>query len=250
MAKDIKFSIISAAIHSDRYLECYNSINYKNSIPFEMIFVGNSPPKEQMPINFQYIFTDVGVSQCFEIAARASSGEYILHTADDIVYCDGFLNRFNYYLSRLHMEKVLIGNRLQTNGIFYDKILTFNRGCPNSPVTSWIPAFKRSIWSDLGGIDRRFDYAFFDMDLILRFYEIGYSPFIMPDNWANEIRNEKVKSGLCRQTERSGRALLNKLWVNEGNMVVKNRREPVESFDNKDILTVDQNDFWLKRKRK
>jgi hypothetical protein len=241
--------VIAAAIRSNRYLECYNSINCRNSIPFEMIFAGNSPPKEKMPNNFQYIFTEVGIPQCYEIAARAASGEYILNTTDDVFYCDRFLNRFDYYLSKLHMEKVLVGNRYQTNGIFYDKILTLNKRSPNSPVLSLLPAFKRSIWHDLGGIDRRFNFALFDVDMVLRFYEIGYTPFVMPDNWANEIRIGELQSKMCSLTERSGRKLINNLWM-DGNMTVKNRREPVESFDNKDILTVDQNDFWLKRKRK
>jgi len=97
----------------------------------------------------------------------------------------------------------------------------------------------------IGGFDRRIPYSFTDIDLIMSFYERGYTPFIIPNNWGNEIRNENIKSGLCKKSTRMGRQMLKQFWM-DGNNILKKRKEPVESFVDKDILTVDQNDFFSK----
>ena len=158
---------------------------------------------------------------------------------DDLLFSENFLNRVNFYLSKLYMEKVLVGNRYQTNGIFYDKIMTYQRKISNSPIIASMPSFKREIWNKIGGIDRRFLWAFYDKDIILRFYELGYTPFISPDSWVNEIRDRTIRSFLCKKTERLGNKLNSKFWEKDG-LVVKKRLEPVISFDNKDILITDQ----------
>jgi len=240
--KDIKFSVIASAIHSDLYTQCYNSISAGSNISFEVIFAGNVLPKEKMPINFKYIYTEVNPLQCVEIAARASSGEYLIDIADDLLFSEGFLDRTNHYLSKLYMDDMIVGGRYQTNGVFWDNILTFDKKGVNSPVVPFLPALKRRVWEEVGGIDRRFSYALFDIDVLLRFYAKGYSPFIAPDNWGNEIRNRSVKSILCGGTDRLGRRLLNRFWVENG-LVIKNRKEAVESFDDKNILTVNQYEF-------
>jgi len=248
--KNIRFSLIAPAIRHNLYSRFSESINTKNKISFEIIFVGNSPPKDKMPSNFQYIYTNVGPSQCLEIAARAASGDYLICTIDDVIFPSGFLNKIDFYLSKLHMEKVLVGNRYQINGTFDDVELTFRRRCINSPVISFMPAFKKDIWEKLGGIDRRFPFAFYDLDIILRFYEIGYSPFVIPDNWANEIWGGKKKGRLNQRTSEVGAELLKRFWVEERQGIwktVRNRKEPVESFDDKNILTVNQNVFWGKK---
>jgi len=222
----------------------------KNKIPFEMIFVGNSPPPKKMPINFRYIYTNVGPSQCLEIAAQASSGEYLICTTDDLLLPSGFLNKIDFYLSKLHMEKVLVGNRYQINGVFRGGGYSFRKEYITSPVVPFMPAFKREVWEELGGIDKRFSFAYYDLDMMLRFYEIGYRPFIIPDNWGNEIWSKDIVSGLCRNTGRAGSKLLKRFWIKEyqgKRQVVRNRKEPVESFDDKNILTVNQNVFWGKK---
>ena len=241
---DIVFSLIAPAIRQDLYKTFYNSIK-KTNIKFEIIFVGYNPPTEEMPANFKYIYTKVNPAQCFEIAARNAVGEYLLCVADDLLFPDKFLDRIYFYLSRLYMDKALVGNRVQENGVFCDRRLTFNRNCVNSPVIPLMPAFKREVWLKLGGIDRRFSAALCDLDMIIRFYEAGYTPFVMFDNWVNEIRSDKIISSLYKKTNRLGRYLNDKFWVKYNEVdknwfVVKNRMEPVMSFSDIDILTVDQ----------
>ncbi len=237
--KNIKFSIIASAIREDRYKLIYDNLNYKNNISFEIVFVGDVPPKKEIAFNFRYIYTKVRPLQCLEIAARNAYGEYLLPIGDDFLFSKEFLNRIDFYLSKLYMEKVLVGNRYQTNGVFYDKIMTYQRKIPNSPIIAAMPAFKKDIWNKIGGIDKRFSWAFFDKDIILRFYELGYTPFISPDSWVNEIRNKTIKSFLCKKTERLGNKLNSQFWEKDG-LVIKKRKESVISFDDKNILIKNQ----------
>ncbi len=88
---------------------------------------------------------------------------------DDLLFSKKFLNKVNYYLSKLHMEKVLVGNRYQTNGVFYDNILVYNKNIFNSPIIAAMPAFKREIWNRRGGIDNRYLWSFYDKVIRLSF---------------------------------------------------------------------------------
>jgi hypothetical protein len=137
------------------------------------------------------------------------------------------------------MENTLIGTRYQTNGVFYDKILTYSGRIQNAPVLPSTCAFKREVWTELGGLDRRFPGAFCNADMILRFYERGYNLFIAPDCWLNEIRNNEVQSSWWKKTGKRGQMICNTFWVKDG-LVVRKRLKPVLSFDDENILTVDQ----------
>ena len=74
---------------------------------------------------------------------------------------------------------------------------------------------------------------------MMRFYEAGHNLFIIPDSWCNEFKDKKIFSGKFKANKHYGRKFCNRLWVEDGK-VVKNRLLPVESFDDKDILTKDQ----------
>jgi len=237
--EDIVFSVTASAVRSNLYKNFYESISTKNKVSFEMIFVGNNPPAEEMPSNFKYIYTKVNPVQCYEIAARNAVGKFLVPVTDDLLLSDEFLDRMYFYLSKLHMDGVLVGNRYQTNGVFYDNVLTLERKYLNSPVIPIVSAFNREVWMKLGGADRRFSYSFFDVDMVLRFYEIGYKPFVIPDNWVNEIIDDTINSSLCKKTYARGRMLTNKFWVKD-RIVLKNRLEPVMSFLDKNILIEDQ----------
>ena len=235
----IKFSIIAPAIRRNYYKTFYNSLNKDNNISFEIIFVGFSPPKKKMPSNFKYIYTKVNPAQCWEIAAREAEGEYLILATDDCLFSPKFLNRIDFYINRLWMERSLIGGRYQTNGIFYDNILIYSRKIKNSPLLLSFAVYKKEVWNKIGGIDRRFSGAFCNADIMLRFYEIGYVPFIAPDLWVNEIRNDSIKSSLWKRTGKQGRKMSDSFWIKD-NLIVKKRLKPVISFNDKDILIKDQ----------
>ena len=212
---NVKFSIIAPAIRENLYKRFYDSlagsrgVRDRSQTSFEIIFVGFSPPKEQMSSNFGYIYTKVNAVQCWEIAAREAQGEYLILAVDDCLFSRRFLDRIYYYLNRLYMENTLIGTRYQTNGVFYDKILTYSGRIQNAPVLPSTCAFKREVWTELGGLDRRFPGAFCNADMILRFYERGYNLFIAPDCWLNEIRNNEVQSSWWKKTGKRGQMICN-----------------------------------------
>lgn len=235
---DVKYSFVAAAIRSENYRRLYDSINDTN-IPFEIVLVGHEPPKEIMPVNFRYIYTEIrNTVQCLEISSRAAVGEYLLNTGDDYIYSDGFLDRIDYYERKLYMDKVLIQGRYQMSGTFIDGDLTFDVHFPKSPVVGSPSVFKREIWKELGGLDRRFKGAMCDVDMTMRFYEAGYSPFITPDCWGNELKGD-IAGDLWERTGIDGKIFCNSLWMKNGEVVTE-RQSSVVSFEDKDILIHDQ----------
>jgi len=241
------FSVTASAIRSDYYKLFYDSVCC-DEVPFEIIFVGNNPPKEEMPDNFIYIETDVKPSQCLEIAARRCRGEYILLSQDDMNFSPNFLVNSFYSLKKLDDKAILSYDYkiecYRKNGYCLDgRVL-------DSPYVSPLCFFKKELWHSLGGIDRRFNGSFADLDMMVRFYEVGMHLFFSPLGWVEE-RNLPLPGNKQRLLKRDGgnsggpaRVLLNSLWFIHENKVwstSKTRLSPVQPFDDKDILTVEQN---------
>ena len=83
---DIKFSFIMPSIRFENCLRLYHSLmnNSKYSkYSFEVIVVGPEKISIKLPFNFIYIYSEVKVTQCIEIAARRSNGEYIIGFRND-----------------------------------------------------------------------------------------------------------------------------------------------------------------------
>ena len=203
-------------------------------MPFEIVFVGPSPPTQKMPDNFRHIVSDATPCQCVEIAVMNAVGEYIVPLSDDVTLSDGYLNKFYNYIQRFDRDKVLISSRfwVERADKFGDDGLMFDGGMPTVPVMGVCPAFRRDLWIKLGGLDRRFHGTFCDMDMQMRFYEYGMQPFITPDCWINEIvqtsRAEKKKT-LFSLHGADARRLLNSLWIVDGT-ISPVRLSPVEPF--------------------
>lgn len=241
--ENIKFSIIAAAKRVYAYEDCCSNLVNQKGVPFEIIFVGPNPPKNKMPDNFKYICTHVKPSQCLEIAARNAVGEYLLVGGDDLVYPSNFFDRLNNYTLRLDTDRVLISFRFLCRDEIADSGMIYSLNIPTSPVVGIAPAFRREIWNELGGIDKRFFGSFADMDMQMRCYEYGMSPFITPDlviGEKNYYHLEKKKHSLLHRNGKAAVKLLNSFWVHEDETMSKERLSPVESFDDKDILTTDQ----------
>ena len=99
------FSIAFSAIRNNLYKRTYDSLSKDCNVPFEIVYAGYSPPTEKMPDNFRYIYTTVKPAQCVEIAARNSSGEFIILASDDISFSDGFLNKAHNWCNRIDSDK-------------------------------------------------------------------------------------------------------------------------------------------------
>jgi len=240
-----KYSFIAASIRNHFYRDYYDSINVNNNIPFEVIFVGPNPPAEKMPDNFIHIKTDVKPGQCFEIAARAATGDYLIWAADDLRYCDGFLNRLDDYNNRLDDDKIFITFRATLQGNYVDAGLVFDTQKPQSPMIGFGGLFRTDIFHELGGLDKRFFGSFADVDMQLRFMEQGRTIFFPPDCIFNELKPHKSEKRnktllLYRCNTNNARPMLNALWVRPDGDVSKTRLSEVEAYDDKDIMVKDQ----------
>jgi hypothetical protein len=229
-----------------------------SSVSFEMIFVGNKPPIEFVGEHFKYIYSTVKPAQCVEIGARESKGLYILPMADDVKYTYNFLDILYEEISNLDTDKYILsfmgfpagklGNMSEQikkyQGYPYDKYID------NSPNIPWSACYPRNLWYQLGGVDRRFIHPFYDVDLYMRLYEIGFTFKLAKDIYVREFyprfkpgrkAREKFKnSRMLNMYLIYSRTLLNSFWVNPDGTMSKKRLSPVESFDDKDIKTITQ----------
>ena len=241
-------SFTCAAIRDYRYRGCYDSLAKNSEVPFEVIFVGNKPPKETMPDNFKYIETNVKPAQCYEISVREATGDYVQLIADDEDFDDGYMNRLYKYTLLLDMDKVLISARLRLmvkppEFIMIDAGCVFDAMATNAPFCGFAPLFRRDLWNKLGGIDKRFNGSLTDLDMQMRFYEYGLNPFITPDCIASENNYYDIESRddslLVRTGDREGK-FLRSLWTREDGTISKTRLSSVQSFVDNNILIENQ----------
>jgi hypothetical protein len=229
------FSLFGPAIRPQYYEEYYNNVSVNNNIPFEIVFVGNVPPTKTMPDNFRYIYSEATPAQCWDIAARATKGDFIIVAADDVRYSRNFLNRIYYYTTIFDMDKTLIAFRLSFQhgsyftGITADEGGFFNFGKPFFPVIGLSGVFRKDLWVKIGGIDSRFYGGFADLDITFRYYyELGMRIFIIPDCLIIEVPIA-IKKGSNLLYRSNPQSLLDYLWMEDG-VFSRKRQSPVESF--------------------
>ena len=235
-----KYSFIAAAIREYHYEDLYNSIAQNNDVPFEVILVGDKSPTKPMPDNFHYIHTSVKPAQCLEIAARHAVGELMMTTGDDLRYPDGFLKKVEYYVNKIDLDKVFMTYRYSFNNVTNDAQLVFDIDIPNSPIVGFSGLFRKDLWHQFGGLDKRFVSCFGETDMMMRYFEYGLNVFIPPDCYPNEISQNKGELTSFARSGFSGRETLNSFWVKSDNTMSKTRLLPVESFIDEDILIKNQ----------
>ena len=243
--------MISAAYRNWMYKECYDSFVLDSQVPIEFIFVGPNPPTQKMPDNFEYIQTDVKPAQCLEIAARRAKGDYLIAGSDDERFNPNFLNRLYSYIQRMDMHRVFITFRYSVYSQPRDSQLAIHIDIPTSSFLGVSGCYRRDLWKQLGGIDRRWVGSYGDIDMQMRFYEYGMNPFLPPDCIIDEVMvNKKIdkKHSLYYRTSNSSRELFEKLWTNKDGSD-RRRSSLVESFDDKDILIKTQGEKSSRGKR-
>lgn len=225
-------SIISSAIHTKFWQEIYAQFNCNlNKIPFELVFVGHTAPFFPLPPNFIYIRSLEKPAQCFEIAARNARGEYLMFFQDDLIVPDRALNIICSYIPRMpETKKLVLTPRFSDtpNGEPRDNLLSFYPPYIKSPVIGVGTIFHRGLWNELGGIDRRFNLLFSDYDIMMRIYERGGIPFIVPDC----VLRERSHEGRDRLINRykPDRELLYSFWLKPDKTVSNARLLPVQPF--------------------
>jgi len=239
------FSIISSAIRTENYKRFYNSFSQNSKTPFEIIFVGSHPPTEFIGEHFNYIYSTVKPSQCVEIGARKSKGKYIISTNDDHVFSDNILDELYHEISTTDTDHYLVS--------FTERPSYRIGSTPKEPKIlktqnyhglefGECACFPRDIWMKLGGMDKKFIYSFYDIDLQFRCFEYGLHLKLLTHIYFREIlpATNESNNQLFQKYKKYHNSLLDFLWLGPNFKVRKKRLYPVESFDNYNILTISQ----------
>lgn len=192
MARSPIISLFGSTIRPELWMRIYNSLS-SNEIPFEMIFVGNNPPEFEMPENCHFIYSKTKPAQCFEIGARYSTGDLIMHFGDDCVFSPHALDKLYEEFIKMNDEKAMVSCRFVFEGEdLTDKhgyYWTDEKSSPRMPAGSLM---KKRVWEKIGGIDKRFIALYWDLDIAMRMYEIGGRLVFAKDAYVEELTGREV----------------------------------------------------------
>lgn len=233
-------SIVASAHRPQNWMDLYKSIG-DNHVEFELIFVGPNPPDYQLPKNFRFIQSPVKPTQCLEIAFRNASADLVMNIADDCAFkTPSPLDRLYKMYKSYDNDKIILSCRYMLNGQEQStSCMHFFTDDINSPVVPLSGLMSRSLFNDIGGIDRNFIGIMWDLDVAMRVYVLG-GEVVISDVFLDEDKGKSTAgSVLCGEFWRHDRGLLENLWVKNGK-VNFSRAKPVESFSDLNILRASQ----------
>jgi len=236
-------SIIAPAIRPQLWLEFYKMCCNGNIIPFEIVFVGPNLPSFKLPENFFFIHSNVKPPQCFEIACRNAKSEYVLIFTDDLIIPSGTIDLMYSYMIRMWNEKAIIGARFSDNPNpgtpDYDMFFDLNSVC--SAVVACAVLIKKSVWEEVGGVDRRFNRLWSDTDLQMRIIAAGGFSFVVPSE-KHIVRERRHDYPRLIQDPSKGkmedRSFIDSLWINPDGSPKSERLDPVQSYLDSEIPIV------------
>jgi hypothetical protein len=255
-----KVSFFASAIRTWLWPRLYASLE-GNSIPFEMIFVGDREPEWKLPGNVRFIYSPVKPAQCFEIAVRQTQADLIIPFGDDMLFSYKAVDLLYERFMTQDNDLLVLSPRYSCNGDLYDRSrVSFFSGNTRSPLLPICGLMKKQLWEKVGGVDRNFVALCWDMDVCMRVYEIGGTVERYDEVMVSEISTigGRDESFLYREVGLPfDRALLESLWVDETitseddqmrvyclhpkkGALMRKRMRPVEGFDEHDLLTVTQ----------
>jgi len=238
-------SAYMTSIRPYRWLDLHNMLS-KTKLKFELVIVGPIEPDFKLPKEIKYYKSNVKPQQCMHTSAMLSTGETLLQIVDDTEYED--------YAIEMMFYEVMIGENITATCKYYhcdcDHSKEQNiRGYPYDPYISdnlpLLPVcglFKRSLYHEMGGLDRRFRGVMGELDLYMRMRVAGYNTVFV-----NYICNENIKyqhdekTGLCLKYWTTDRPIFEKLWFNNKGIPWCARNDVLKRYEDKDLLTVEQN---------
>ena len=150
----------------------------------------------------------VGAARCWEVGARAATGDLLGLAADDCVYSPGFLDALVKEASKPHHPYDMFSARYHVSG-------TDNTGqqrmwsMPEMPLVPVGGFAFAGPYHRLGGIDRRFHGVFWDSDLYMHMYQLGGRTTLLADHVCDEQNHEHVLYGANHGADQ---AVLHELW--------------------------------------
>jgi len=257
------FGIFGAAIHPRLWMPLYKQLSLNNTTPFEIVFVGDVRPDFALPENFIYIYSEAKPVQCYEIARRNTKGEYLMWFGDDILLSLRFLDAMYVHIRKLLDHETIVYSRMRCSLDLppIDSVEAIEQKCYNvvagqvpcmnahsldfdAPIVGLTMTVRRSVWEELGGLDRRFTNILSDCDFLLRFYEAGGCPFIVPNAIATEDQPSDLKDypvgrqRLSVMNPHVDQGLWKKCWLIKDDLLSKKRLVEFQPFTEDEIPIV------------
>jgi hypothetical protein len=216
--------LVSVVLTSNRphlWKTLYEEYNKCNIVDFEIIVAGPNASDYVLPTNFKHIMTnDIKPAQCVEIAIRAAQGDFITFTGDDCTPQNCSLDDF--YIEYNDME-----NDRGNDNFYFAPFFRFGNSHHSTPYrrrirdvphTSFCGILIKKKWMDkVGSIDKRFLCIYWDIDLAMRFYEMGVVPVVtlkgasMSENKSVNIKGERL-SNVGKNYDRN---IVDSFWVRD-----------------------------------
>jgi len=229
-----KITLFASAARPHYWIEYYESIG-TNTIPFEIVFVGPSPPNFKLPDNFKFIQSYTKPTQCFEIARRHAVTDLVMNVSDDCVFnIDHPLDvLYDTYMS-LNNDKAIVSCRYMMNGDDMRAVHLFFVKDPASPVMPMHSLMSQQLYRNVGGIDKNFIAVMWDLDVAMRVYAFG-GTVVISDVFSDEVKARNSGHNLCGEYWFPDRSLLERLW-SVGGKTHFNRSMPFEPFSDYRII--------------
>ena len=238
---NINVSAYLSSIRPYRWMAIHEMLA-KTGLSFELVVVGPNEPDYELPKEIKFYKSDVKPTQCFHAAASMSSGETLLQIVDDIEYGDGAIK--SMYETVMNNDNANAScNYFQdgTNQIYTQNIAGQHLNLTYLPLLPVCGLYRRSVYAEIGGLDKRFNGAMGELDLYMRMKMNGYST-VFVNNYCNENTSyqKKEKTSLCGKYWNQDRPTFIKLWSTQG-VLFPIRNDIVRKFSDENLLTVDQN---------
>jgi len=226
----IDISAYMTSIHPNKWLNICQMLS-KTGLSFELVIVGPNKPNFELPKEIKFYCSHVKPQQCMHTAAIMSIGKTLLQIVDDIEYQDGGIEAmFNEVISN---ERVTATCHYHKNNIdATEEQNIFGIKTDFAPLLPVCGLYKRSVYSEVGGLDKRFNGIMGELDLYMRIFNAGYHTKFV-NYRCNENRGES--------------SLLNRFWYRDRSVFMNlwdsttMRNDIVRTYNNENLLTVEQN---------
>lgn len=177
----MKISLFCSSIRPHLWNPLLDSLK-SNKLEYEVVMAGFIDEALSLDITnqypeFKYIKTgDIKPAQCYEIARKACTGDLIGWISDDCIFSESALDKiYEYYNLNLHMifrnfvfavkntDKECENNDLNDQRFFPRNL--------NTPQVATIGFMNREYLDSLGGLDNRYVYGKWEVDICMRVLE-------------------------------------------------------------------------------
>jgi hypothetical protein len=226
-------------------LEIYEMLK-KTGLNFELVIVGPYKPDFELPKELRFYQSTLKPMQCFHAAVTMCTGQTLLQLVDDVTYQDGGIVKM--YEEVIGKDNIMatceyyIGN---SNHASDQTISVYN---PNDlPLLPVCGLYRREAYEKMGGLDRRFMGVMGELDLYMRMRVNGYKT-VFVKFFCKEDKQYQTKDNTSAFSRYGAdRSVFVKLWTWSGGTPMNKenlgtvRQDIVRSYENKDLLTIEQN---------